>query len=59
MTQVYTIKETCAILKISHDTLLKIVKRGEIDSTIVGQFRRFTEKHIEKYLKQRSLTHWK
>ena len=52
MITVYTRKEVAAWLKISENTLDKMTKNGEIDSTVVGRSRRFTEDHIKKYLKK-------
>jgi len=52
MTQLFTRKEAAQKLKMCWHTLDKIVRRGEIDSTIIGQRIMFTEKHLEKYIKQ-------
>ena len=58
MITVYTRKEIAAWLKISEDTLDNIVKNGEIDSTVVGRSRRFTEDHIKKYLKKNEIINY-
>jgi len=49
---VYKRKEAALMLKISEDTLDRLVKTGRIDSTMVGGRRRFFESHLNDYLKR-------
>lgn len=48
--EIYTRKEAAKFLRISVTTLDREVLRGNIDSTLAGNRRRFRQKHIEKYL---------
>ena len=46
----YKRKEAAKELRISVDTLDRMVGRGEIDSTLIGRRRVFYDYHIRNYL---------
>ncbi len=50
--QMYSMGEVERLLGIERHTLLRIMKRGEIDYYIVGRQYRFKNKEIENYLQQ-------
>ena len=52
MENLFERKEVASMLKISEDTFDSLVKRGYIDSIIIGNRRRYSEKHISDFLKR-------
>jgi excisionase family DNA binding protein len=48
--EVYTIEETANILKVSTETIRKLIARGELEARRVGRQYRITREAIDKFL---------
>ncbi|HAT45519.1 MAG TPA: DNA-binding protein [Ktedonobacter sp.] len=48
--RLYTIKECAAMLKVSTDTIRRMIRRGELETTRVGVQIRIRASSLEKYL---------
>lgn len=55
MAPLLTLAETCEVLKISRETMLKLLKEHKIAGAKVGGAWRFTEDAIDEYLKSRTI----
>jgi len=53
--KIYSKKEAAAYLGVHVNTLSKIIKEGYINSTLVGKRRRFTDIHLNEYLKRNEI----
>ena len=49
--QIYDANEVAAILRISYRTLLRIIKRGDIKVSRIGNQYRITKEELERVLK--------
>ena len=58
-TAVLDVTEAAAYLAISRDTLLRLVKRGELPHTRVGVALRFRLTDLDEYLEARTSREWK
>ena len=55
MITLYKKKDAAKILGINVQTLDKLVRNGEIDSTLIGSQRMFFEYHLVKYAKKNEI----
>ena len=52
MNNLYTQKEACNQLRISRSTIIRLRNLGEIAFTMVGGQVRFTERHLQEFLRR-------
>lgn len=50
---VYTINEACKLLKVSDDTIRRMIKSGQLDAVKVGNQWRIKKASIDKMLKNK------
>jgi len=48
--EVYTVEETAKILKVSPDTVRKLINNGELEARRVGRQLRVTREAIDRFL---------
>lgn len=54
--QVYTEKEMCQVLQISHETLRQLRIKGKIAYSMVGAQIRYTQKDLDDYLESTKIS---